>query len=99
MEIKPQSTTNNVQDLVGKVVQETMRAKELALLQKMNFLIKQGVLIIEESRPVFTINKETEEVEVSVQVDLKVKEQQRIEELVEENEILKKRLAEGEQDG
>ncbi len=68
-------------------------AREVKLQEQLNFLIKQGVLIVEEGPMVLTQIPGSHEVMFSQVVDLKVRDQQRLQELVYENETLKEKIS------
>lgn len=92
--INPADVENhNTTILVKNAILEINEKRELAILEKFNFLIEQGVLVIVETQPVFTRVSENK-IKIDMAVDVQVKDQERLEELVKENEELRNRISE-----
>lgn len=87
---------NTVSSFVNDTARALIQKRNEVLGEQLNLLIRQGILIIEETQPVLVQEPTPHGVVVKVQmsVDLKVRDQERLQELVRENEELKDRIVE-----
>lgn len=86
------SKDNRTQSVVNEIIQNINVKREKIFTQKLNFLIEQGILIIHETQPVF-IREGNNKIAVSMALDLKVRDQERLEEMAAEIEFLKEQLS------
>lgn len=88
--------TASAQDrLLAQISKNLNAEKERSVLDQLNTLISQKILMIEETSPVMTLDpNDASRVVIRQKVKLICRDQERIEELVKENEKLKERLRE-----
>ena len=88
--------TASAQDrLLAQISKNLNAEKERSVLDQLNTLISQKILMIEETSPVMTLDpNDASRVVIRQKAKLICRDQERIEELVKENEKLKERLRE-----
>lgn len=87
----------SMNDILHKTAKQASELKEAIILEQLSELINRGLLIIEETQPLLTINRRCEdkhgvELKMSQGIRLVLKDQEHIEKLEKENAELKKRL-------
>lgn len=75
-----------------KTVQDIMSQKESIILNQLNDLISRGLLVVEEGTSVLTYSEHSSKIELNQSINLKLKDQDYIEQLERENKELKARL-------
>lgn len=79
----------NKNDFIRTVSASLLQEKESVILKELNKLVDKGLLVVVQKEPVLTREKNSNEVKVSQEIGLILKDQEYINKLEEENKKLR----------